>query len=210
METPDYSTAMPGEDSIVPLDAADMETIDSNMSPEDQDDILDADTEMEPVTDEDTGMEDELAGLEGPEVGPEGEEAGLEDEEELGLENESFDYLGNTFAKKLYENVCSYKTTQYADTGDKFIIEGVITFNSGTEKPTKFIFEDAKETRGGRLVMEGSNPTFAPGKAFKLRGGIVDGKFMAESLRYNYTIGKLNESTGQTDPVVVRGIIRSK
>ena len=241
-------TMVPGEDSIVPLDNSDREEIENNISPEQQEEILD--TEAEEPTEEAPAIEEPVEGA--PEEEAPEEEFGEEDFE---IEEESFNYLGNTFAKKLYENVKSYKTamkvvdkdgkvingkeakeavdlaTKYGsespeakaklkeiggkfvaalEDGEKLVVEGTLTFNSGKQKPTTFIFENAKETASGRLVLEGVNKTFFPTKAFKLRGKLVEGKLVCESLRYNYSINKLNESTGKQEPVAVRGIVRGK
>ena len=194
-EVPD--TMVPGEDSVVPLDMGDEEEIEANISPEDQEEIMD--NEEEP--------------LEGPVAEEPTEEESPEEEfgeEEFEVEEESFNYLGNTFAKKLYENVSDFKVTGTSDKDGKLVIEGMLTFNSGKQKPTQFIFEDAQETQTGRIIFEGLNKTFFPTKAFKLRGKLVEGKLVCESLRYNYSINRLNESTGAEEPVSVRGIIRGK
>lgn len=198
LEIPD--TAVPGEESVVPLDFEDTSAIETNISPEEQEEILDA-------------SEDSLEPAIAPEEAPEEElpaEEEESEEEEFEVEEESFNYLGNTFAKKLYENVSSYKITNAKDDGNTLVVEGLITFNSGKTRPTKFVFEEATETKTGRIVLEGFNDTFSKDKAFKLRGKLVNGKFISESLRYNYSINRLNESTGATEPIAVRGIIRGK
>ncbi len=172
-------------ETVAPLENTDMEEIEANVSPEDQVDAFAAVAEEEPV-------------------------AAAEDEEEFELENESFNYLGNTFAKKLYENVQSFETTKSYHEGDNFIIEGLLTFNSGKQRPTKFTFDEATETRTGRVVLEGYNKTFTADRAFKLRGKLTEGKFISESMRYNYSIERLNESTGVSEPIPCRGVIRGK
>lgn len=183
------NTAVEGEDSIVPLDMGDMDEVEDNISPDEQNEIMDS-TEEEEV--------------------PAMEEEPVEDEEEFEVEAESFSYLGNTFAKKLYENVQSYQMTSSQEVDGKLIVEGVIKFNSGNSKNTRFVFDEAKETRTGRIVLEGINPTFFNSKAFKLKGKLNEGKLICESLKYNYSINRLNESTGKTEPIAVRGIVRSK
>ena len=186
-------TAVEGEESVVPLENTDMEEIELNVSPEEQAEVLDQDVEVkEPVTGEEEVIEEP------------------EEEEEFEIEEESFNYLGNTFAKKLYENVSEYKMTGHSEKDGKMVVEGLLTFNSGKQKPTTFIFENAQETRTGRLVMEGTNTTFFKDPAFRLKGKIKEGKLFCENLRYNYSINKLNESTGNEEPVVVRGIVRGK
>ena len=183
-------TAVEGEDSIVPLDMGDMDEVEDNISPDEQNEIMDA-TEEEEVP----AMEEEPV---------------VDEEEEFEVEAESFNYLGNTFAKKLYENVNSYEMTSSKEIDGKLVVEGVIKFNSGKSKNTTFTFDEAKETRTGRIVLEGINPTFFNSKAFKLKGKLNEGKLICESLKYNYSINRLNESTGAQEPVAVRGIVRSK
>lgn len=195
-EVPD--TAVQGEDSIVPLDMGDMAEVEDNISPDEQNEIMDAESE-----------EPEVPAAEETE-GSEGAEEPFESEEEFEVEAESFNYLGNTFAKKLYENVQSYKMTSSGEINGKLVVEGVIKFNSGNSKKTRFVFDEAKETRTGRIVLEGINPTFYNGKAFKLKGKLNNGKLFCESLKYNYSIDNLNESTGKTEPIAIRGIVRSK
>lgn len=179
--------AEPEGEMVVPLENTDVEEIEANISPEEQSEVMDAAEEAS-------------------------EEAPAEEEEEMDfdLETEAFNYLGNTFAKKLYENVKSFETSKAYHNDGSFIVEGLLTFNSGKQKPTKFIFDEAKETRTGRIVLEGFNKTFTGDRAFKLRGKVVDNKFISESLKYNYTVGRLNESTGSAEPVLCRGIVRGK
>lgn len=183
-------TAVEGEDSIVPLDMGDIDEVEDNISPDEQNEIMDA------------AEEEEVPAMEEEPV--EGEE------EEFEVEAESFNYLGNTFAKKLYENVQSYQMTSSQEVDGKMVVEGIINFNSGKSKNTTFTFDEAKETRTGRIVLEGINPTFFNSKAFKLKGKLNEGKLICESLKYNYSINRLNESTGAQEPVAVRGIVRSK
>ena len=170
---------------VAPLENTDIKEIEANVSPEDQVDAFTAVAEEEPI-------------------------AAEEEESDFELENESFNYLGNTFAKKLYENVQSFETTKSYHEGDNFIIEGLLTFNSGKQRPTKFTFDEATETRTGRVVLEGYNKTFTADRAFKLRGKLTEGKFISESMRYNYSIERLNESTGVSEPIPCRGVIRGK
>ena len=170
---------------VAPLENTDIKEIEANVSPEEQVDAFTAVAEEEPV-------------------------AAEEEDSDFELENESFNYLGNTFAKKLYENVQSFETTKSYHEGDNFIIEGLLTFNSGKQRPTKFTFDEATETRTGRVVLEGYNKTFTADRAFKLRGKLTEGKFISESMRYNYSIERLNESTGVSEPIPCRGVIRGK
>lgn len=103
------------------------------------------------------------------------------------FDEESFDELGESYFRKVYENVDSYKTTRCKVRGNKMIVEGVIKFNSGKAKKTSFIFESRNCTKGGKYSFLGENMQFTKGtKAFTLRGTIDGGKFITESLNYNY------------------------
>lgn len=103
------------------------------------------------------------------------------------FDEESFDELGESYLKKVYENVNSYKTKSVRSNGNKIIVEGVIKFNSGKEKNTSFIFESCKRTRTGKLKFIGENVQITNGKkAFTITGNLANKKFMTESLNYNY------------------------
>lgn len=103
------------------------------------------------------------------------------------FDDETFDGLGEGYLKKVYENVQSYKTTDCSMKDDKIILEGVITFNSGTKKKTSFIFEAKDFTKSGKYRFIGENTQLTRGKkAFTLKGRIDEGKFITESFNYNY------------------------
>ena len=123
------------------------------------------------------------------------EEEPVEDEYEE-FDEESFNELGESYLKRCYENVTSFKTSNISLTENKdFIIEGMIGFDSGNEKKTQFIFSP-KETENGKLKLEGYNKQISNGKkTFKLNCSINDKALVCESLNYNYK-GKndLNES----------------
>ena len=99
----------------------------------------------------------------------------------------SFDGLGESYLKKVYENVNSYKTTKAYTTKDNAImVEGLIGFKSGKQAKTTFKFE-AKETNGKKLKFFGENKQFAKGrKPFTLVGKADGSKLVCESLTYNY------------------------
>ena len=52
------------------------------------------------------------------------------------LDEESFDKCVNYFINEKYDNIDSYKTTGGSITNDELIVEGVIKFKSGKERPT--------------------------------------------------------------------------
>lgn len=128
---------------------------------------------------------------------PEDEEIEEEPEEEFEeFDEESFNGLGESYLKRCYENVTSFKTSNVTLNENKeFIIEGKIGFDSGNEKDTQFIFS-TKSNEDGKLKLEGYNKQISNGKkTFKLNCSINDKALVCESLNYNYK-GKndLNES----------------
>ncbi len=103
------------------------------------------------------------------------------------FDEEEFDELGESYLKKVYENVNSFKTSSIKTTSDSLIVEGVITFNSGNKKCTSFIFESKDITKTGKLRFIGENKQLSRGrKAFTLTGKVVGNKLICESLNYNY------------------------
>lgn len=102
---------------------------------------------------------------------------------------EDFDELGESYLKKVYENVNEYKTTSAKTKGNKLYIEGLIKFNSGKQKKTSFVFESKTITKTGKAKLIGENLQISRGhKSFKLTGTINNGKFISESLNYNYRV----------------------
>ena len=123
-----------------------------------------------------------------------------DDFEDLGdfeeFDEESFDNLGESYLKRCYENVTSFKTSNISLNENKeYIIEGKIGFDSGNEKNTQFIFSP-KTNENGKLKLEGYNKQISKGKkTFKLNCSVNNKAIVCESLNYNYK-GKndLNES----------------
>ena len=172
------------EDEII----SDSEVI-APLEPETEVDIentIEANDEEEEEIPEDEIPEDEMI-IEEP------EEEGDEFEE---FDEESFDNLGESYLKRCYENVTSFKTSNITINENKeFVIEGKIGFDSGNEKDTQFIFS-TKSNEDGKLKLEGYNKQISNGKkTFKLNCSINDKALVCESLNYNYK-GKndLNES----------------
>ena len=101
-------------------------------------------------------------------------------------ENE-FDELGEKYLRRVYENVKSFKTTSGSTKGNQIKLEGLITFKSGKQVKTNFIFEAKTITKSGKVKFSGLNEQFAKGKnAFILTGNVNNKKLIAESLTYNY------------------------
>ena len=128
----------------------------------------------------------------------ESEEADEDEEEEVtDIDIETFDELGESFMKKVYSNVDKFVTTSVKNTDDGIIVEGIIDYKSGNSKDTVFKFNNACSLKE-RLILEGTNSTFSNSKRpFAIRGKLVNGKLVCESLTYKYTVRSLNESTGK-------------
>lgn len=113
------------------------------------------------------------------------------DEEEIDVDSfdeESFDELGESYLKEVYDNVSGYKTSNVKQNGERLIIEGVITFNSGKSVKTTFGFEGYKHDAGTKLKFLGENKQFAKKKnSFMMSGNLERGNFICESLTYNYS-----------------------
>ena len=108
-----------------------------------------------------------------------------------------FDELGESYLKRVYENVKSYKTVKAATKGNKLKLEGIITFKSGKQGRTNFVFEAKSITKSGKLKFLGENKQFARGKkAFTLTGKADGKKLCCESLTYNYRAR--DEKNGQS------------
>ena len=161
----------------------------------------DFEAEAEMITPVDDEVKDEIEAEQVSDEEDEDEE--VEDEDNFEdvdfdeFDEESFDELGERYLKKVYENVKSYKTSSGSMKNDKLKLEGVITFNSGKQAKTTFLFEGASILKNGTLKLIGENKNFSDKKnAFGLRGKVSGNKLMVESFNYNY-IGK-DAATGQS------------
>ena len=115
------------------------------------------------------------------------EDLGVEDVDIDEFEESDFDELGESYLKKVYENVESYKTTSGTISDSKLKLEGVITFKSGKQANTNFIFESKYKTKSGKLKLIGENLQIANKKnAFTLTGKADGKKLCVESFTYNY------------------------
>lgn len=104
------------------------------------------------------------------------------------FDSDSFDELGESYLKSVYENVSSYKTTDVSSKGNTLVVEGLIKFNSGKMKPTKFVFEASTATKNNKLRFIGENKQITRGrKAFTITGMLNENKsFITERFNYNY------------------------
>lgn len=110
------------------------------------------------------------------------------------FDEESFDELGESYLKKVYNNVDSYKTSNVSFNKSGLCVEGIISFKSGNKKNTQFVFES--RDNGKRFV--GENKQITRGKkAFTVKGDIKDGKFITESFNYRYSA--INPQTGKSE-----------
>lgn len=155
--------------------------------------------EAEPVEEDDEDEEDEEEEVLAPvpdEVSDDIEATAnnSEDEDEEveydveDFDSDSFDELGESYLKSVYENVSSYKTTDVSSKGNTLVVEGLIKFNSGKTKPTKFVFEANTATKNNKLRFIGENKQITRGrKAFTITGKLNENKsFITERFNYNY------------------------
>lgn len=135
-----------------------------------------------PVSDE--TMTEIEGGNETPEETVEGDEFDVDIDE---FDEESFDELGESYFKHIYENVDGYKTNTIKELNNQLIVEGTLKFNSGSLKKTSFVFEALDIDKNGRARFVGDNVQITDGKkAFTVTGSLKGNKFITESLNYNY------------------------
>lgn len=104
------------------------------------------------------------------------------------VDEEGLDELGEAYLKKVYENIESFKTTKVGTSETKLVVEGLITFKSGKQKKTGFIFEAQSINQKGVLKFVGENKHLHEHKrAFTLTAQYKDKKLLPESLGYRYT-----------------------
>ena len=170
------------ENQKVTLDADDDGKLTIEAEPVEEDDEEDEEEEvLAPVPDE--VADDIEATANNSESEDEEVEYDVED-----FDSDSFDELGESYLKSVYENVSSYKTTDVSSKGNTLVVEGLIKFNSGKMKPTKFIFEASTATKNNKLRFIGENKQITRGrKAFTITGKLNENKsFITERFNYNY------------------------
>lgn len=135
------------------------------------------------------------------------EEEVVEEEEDMPIEDtevdiddvdeEGFDELGESYLKRVYENVKSFKTVSGQTGKNKIILEGIITFKSGKKAKTSFILEAKEMTKRGKVRFTGMNENISKNKsAYTVTGRVENKKLMVESFNYNY-LGK-DSTTGKS------------
>lgn len=141
---------------------------------------------LDDYDDAEAEIEDEISAGEASE-----EESEEDDEMDIDIDEideESFDELGESYLKNVYDNVKSYKTSNVTYDGSKLVFEGVIEFNSGNKKSTQFAFTADTTDGNGKARFLGENLQLTRGKkSFAVKGTIQNSKFISESFRYNYT-----------------------
>lgn len=147
-------------------------------------------------------LPDELELSASPDYGDDAQDDGREVEESLrhhagrtieltALNEMMFDRLVRNYLRETYSNVSGYKTSNVKldDASGNIVVDGTLIFKSGKEKTTKFVFEAAGLSRGGKVRFCGVNETFAnKKKSFSLLGNVQDGVLLSESLAYSYSI----------------------
>ena len=137
-----------------------------------------------------------VAEIEGEEESPEFDDEDVEDVDIEEFDEEGFDELGESYLKKVYENVNSFKTTKVRERGNKLQLEGIIGFKSGSKKKTSFLFEAKDINEKGKIRFIGENKEITRGKkSFTVAGKMMGKKFMCESLNYNY---RAKDETGKS------------
>lgn len=100
------------------------------------------------------------------------------------FDEESFNEHLSKYMTEVYSNVASFAATSCSLADKQLVVEGIIKFNSGKEKTTKFVFE------GTTAKLTGLNEDFSTEKAFILDTKVSSNKLITENLNYSYKIGE--------------------
>ena len=119
------------------------------------------------------------------------------------VDEDSFDESLNSYFKKAYENVNSYRTTGVKSRGNTLIVEGRVRMKDNKVHKTSFILEAKDMTRDGRERFVGGNRQLTENKkAFTVTGRVRNNKLITESMSYNYRAknsnGKMSRVYGIT------------
>lgn len=136
-----------------------------------------------------------------PEMPQERKDEGYTELKLESFDEKGYDRIVNRYLRENYANVKSYMTTDAAidDQGNKIMLEGIIKFKSGKEKPTKFVFEAKEVTKKKHIKFVGVNETFSKSKAYTLIGTVADKRLISESLSYRYDAGD-RKVKGKVEP----------
>lgn len=177
----DVINVEPSKDGAVKIEAQPKETIDVE------------EATIAPISDE---LKSEIEANSKPETEEEPVEEVPSDEEEVEIDDfdeESFNDLGESYLKEVYDNVVDFKTTKGYINGDRIKLEGIIKFTSGKQAKTSFLFESKNISSRGKYKFIGENLQITNRKnAFILSGEIKEGKLLPESLTYNYNAKDAN------------------
>lgn len=176
-----------GEEMIAPLEDSTKTMIEINSEEDDEDlvGLVDVDGETE--------VEGEV-----------GDSVDVDVEE---IDESEFDELGESYLKEVYDNVKSFRTTRGSKNEDRIKLEGLLTFKSGKQVKTSFVFEGQEITKRGKIKLLGENLQLSTKKnAFTLVGQLSNKKLCLESLTYNYSAK--DSKTGSTTRLY--GTIRRK
>lgn len=107
------------------------------------------------------------------------------------IDEESADNLGESYLKRVYENVDSFKTTNSYIRENKIILEGVISFTSGKKSKTGFILESKSADKTGKVSFTGYNKHFTDNKnAYLFEGKVKDKRLVLEKMSYRYSLNE--------------------
>ena len=191
------------EDITIETDGLKVDTSDKDVHIEEKEDeeIVDV---LEPVsaeTEEEILDKNEMVDTEEVEE-TEDEVKDTEDEEEveIGEFDESlFNKLGTTYLRENYSNVRNFEVSTVRENikDNTLVVEGIINFNNGNKRSTRFVFEGKTISKTGRVKLLGENADIGTGKnAFTLRAQLNNNKMICESLSYRYDV-KDNDKTVQ-------------
>ncbi len=117
------------------------------------------------------------------------------------VDEDSFDTSLTESLRSIYKNVKNFKMTDCSLTEAALTVEGVITFNSGKTKNTKYIFETAKlEPSNNKIYLEGVNTDLFKTGRIDVACNILSETLYAGDLKYKYHIGE----------ELVKGIVKKK
>lgn len=197
------SSEIPTEDVIAPIsDETQQEILDNNeVTEEPIDDMsMDLETTEDATEEEPVEGETEVSSEENEEIVEESLKESVDvDFDEV--DEECVDAVCEKYLKKVYENVKSFHTTSVSTNDTHMIVEGTITFTSGSKKNTGFIFESCDIKDNNHIRFRGYNKHLTESaNAFTLVGVVDNNKLFVESLKYNYVVNN--------NPV--RGVARSR
>lgn len=171
-----------GDEMIVPVDTELQDQIEADSSAEEV--VDEKPEEISADADKESAIEEESTEpSEEPSEEVESETALDIDE----LDEDSFNELGESYFKRVYDNVDSFQVIGGSVGDNRLLVEGLITFSSGKQARTRFLFESVAIDRHGKLKFLGENTHLSSKKrAFTVKGTTEGSKLIAESFTYNY------------------------